>query len=65
MASAAESECGSLYINAQHAVPFITTLEELGHKQRAVPIRTDNSIAKGIMNQQIKQKRSKAFDMRF
>ena len=65
MASAAESECGSLNIKTQHAVPFITTLEELGHEQRAVPIRTDNSTAKGIMNQQIKQKRSKAFDMRF
>ena len=34
--SAAKSECGSLYINAQHAVPFITTLEELGCKQQAV-----------------------------
>ena len=32
MASVAESECGSLYINAQHAVPFIITLEELGHE---------------------------------
>ena len=65
MSSAAEAECGSLYMNAQHAVPHITTLEELGHKQRPVPIKTDNSTANGIMNKTIKRKRSKAFDMRF
>ena len=50
MASAAEAECGALYVNAQDAVQFITTLEELGHRQKSVPIRTDNSTAKGIMN---------------
>ena len=65
MSSAAESECGSLYMNARETIPFIITLEELGHKQLAVPIKTDNSTAKGIMNKEIKQKRSKSFDMRF
>lgn len=42
MASAAESECGSSYINAQHTVLYpssqLTLLEELGHKQQAVLI---------------------------
>ena len=52
MGSAAEAECGGLYMK----VPFITTLEELGHKQDAVPIKTDNSTAEGIMNNKIKQK---------
>ena len=65
MGSAAEAECGGLYMNAQEAVPFITTLEELRHKQHPVSLRTNNSTANGIMNQQIKQKWSKAFDMRF
>ena len=65
MSSVADVECGSLYINAQNAIPHITTLEELGHKQRPVPIKTDNSTANGIMNKTIKRKRSKAFDMRF
>ena len=50
MGSAAEAECGGLYMNAQEAVPFITTLEELGHKQRPVSLQT-NSTANGIMNQ--------------
>ena len=40
-------------------------MEELGHKQDAVPLKTDNSTAEGIMNKTIKQKRSKAMDMRF
>ena len=65
MGSAAEAECGSLYMNAQDAVPFITTLKELGHKQQPVTMRTDNSTAKGFMNREIKQKRSKAFDKSF
>lgn len=65
MGSAAEAECGGLYMNAQEAVPFITTLEELGHKQDAVPIKTDNNTAEGIMNNKIKQKMSNAMDKQF
>ena len=40
-------------------------LTELGHKQPATPIKTDNSTAHGIVTNTIKQKRSKAMDMRF
>ena len=65
MSSASEAECGALYMNAQEAIPFITTLEELGHKQKPVRIKTDNSTAYGIMNKIIKRKRSKSFDMKF
>ena len=56
MSSAAEAECGSLYINAPNAIPRITILEELGYKQRPVPIKTENSAANGIMNKTIKRK---------
>ena len=63
MASASEAECSGLFMNAQEAIPFITTLEELGHKQGPVPLQTDNSTANGIMNPTIKRKRSKSFDM--
>jgi hypothetical protein len=35
----------------------------LGHQQPATPLRTDNSTAFGILNETIKQKRSKAMDM--
>ena len=65
MASAAESEVGALFVNAQDIVPIRTTLIELGHPQPPTPIQTDNSTAAGFANDTIKQKRSKAMDMRF
>ena len=42
MSSAAESELGSLYINARKAVEERNILEELGHPQPPPPIQTDN-----------------------
>jgi hypothetical protein len=65
MQSAAEAECGGLYMNAKEAVPMRITLEELDHPQPATPIRTDNSTADGIMNKTVKQKQSKSMDVRF
>ena len=67
MSSAAEAECGGLYLNAHESVPMTTTLVELGHPQPkdGTPIRTDNSTAAGIMNKTVKQKKSKSMDMRF
>jgi hypothetical protein len=38
---------------------------ELGHKQLVTPLRTDNSTAFGILNETIKQKRSKSMDMKY
>jgi hypothetical protein len=37
----------------------------MGHPQPPTPIETDNNTAAGIANDSIKQKRSKAMDMRF
>ena len=54
MASAAEAEVGGLFINGQAACP----LKNWG-------IVTDNQCAEGIANDTVKQKRSKAIDMRF
>jgi hypothetical protein len=65
IASAAEAETGGLYMNAQEAVPERVTAEELGHIQPSTPLVTDNSSADGIMNKTVKQKQSKAMDMRF
>ena len=65
MASAAEAEVGLLFLNAQDAIPLIITSEKLGHKQEAIPLKTDNSTATadGILNKTIQQKMSKAFDI--
>jgi hypothetical protein len=65
VASAAESEIGACFQNSQSGAPLIVTLTELGHIQPPTPLRTDNSTAFGILNETIKQKKSKATDMRY
>ncbi|CAJ1934140.1 unnamed protein product [Cylindrotheca closterium] len=65
LASAAEAELAGLFINGQEAIPERVTLAELGHPQGPTPLTTDNATANGIANDSIKQKRSKAMDMRF
>jgi hypothetical protein len=65
LSSAAEAELAGLFLNGKEAVPERITLEELGHLQPPTPIVTDNSTASGIANDSMKQRRSKAMDMRF
>jgi hypothetical protein len=65
VASAAESEVGVCFHNAQSGALLRVTLTELGHTQPPTPLRTDNSTAFGILNETIKQKLSKAMDMRY
>jgi hypothetical protein len=65
VASAAESEVGACFQNAQTAAPLRVTLLELGHTQQSTPLRTDNYTAYGILNKTIKQKRSKSMDMKY
>jgi hypothetical protein len=65
VASAAESEVGACFHNAQSGAPLRVTLTELGHMQPPTPLRTDNSTAFVIANETIKQKLSKAMDIRY
>ena len=65
MGSAAEAEIGAAYINSQEAVPIRNLLRKLGHPQPATPIQVDNSTADGFAKDTIKQKRTKAINMRF
>ena len=50
MSSAAEAKLRALYIMAQEAVYIRHILKEIGHKQPATPIQTDNSTAEGVIN---------------
>ena len=52
-------------MNAQESLPIRVCLEEMGHPQPPTPIQVDNTTAVGFANKTIKQKRSKAIDMRF
>eukprot|EP00957_Ditylum_brightwellii_P097858 7452083-Ditylum_brightwellii.AAC.1 len=65
MASSAEAELGALFINAKKGEELRTALEEMGHVQPPAPIMTDNSTACGIINGTMKQRRTRAIDMRF
>ena len=65
MSSATEAELGGLYIAARECVYIRLVLEEMGHKQPATPVQTDNSTAEGVINSKVQPKRTKAMDMRF
>jgi hypothetical protein len=65
MASASEAKVGALFVNGQTAEVLCTTLQEMGHPQPPTPMQTDNSTAFGIVNSSIRQRRSRAMDMRF
>jgi hypothetical protein len=65
MSSAAEAKLGALYINARKAIPIRQLLEEIGHKQPATPIQTDNSTAFGMVTNNIQPRHTKAMDMIF
>jgi len=65
VSSAAEAELGALFHNAQDICPIHMALDKLGHPQPATPLQTDNNTTSGIVNDTVKQWRSKAVDMRF
>ena len=65
MASVAEAEFGTIFINAKKAMPIHTTLTEMGCPQVPAPIQVDNSTAVGIATNTITQKKSKTMDMQF
>jgi hypothetical protein len=66
VSSAGEAEYAALFAGGQHAASLGTILSDLGHPQPPTIIMCDNTCAIGIVNDSIKQKRSKTIiDMRF
>jgi Reverse transcriptase (RNA-dependent DNA polymerase) len=65
VSSAAEAELAGIFHNCKEACALRTMLEEMGHPQPPTMVVTDNSTAAGIANDSVKQKQSKAMDMRF
>jgi hypothetical protein len=65
VSSASEAEIAALFINARAALPLRVALEEMGHRQPATKLITDNSTADGILNGKIKQNQSKGIDMQY
>ena len=65
MSSAAETEIAAAFENAKEAIPIRNTLKFLNHPQPPTPVQVDNTTAVSFANKELKQKRSKAIDMRF
>ena len=67
VSSAAEAETGAAFYNSKEAIPIIRTLEALGHPQPpdGVPFKMDNAVTNGFIHSNIRQKRSKSWDMRY
>ena len=65
VASAAEAETGGIFNNCQIGIHIKRLLEVLGHQQRDIPVKTDNATACAFANNTFRQKRSKAWDMRY
>jgi hypothetical protein len=65
VASAAEAEVAATFVSGQDGSHIRNILHFLGHQQPPTLIQTNNSVAKGIIDNTVKQKRSKAIDMRY
>jgi hypothetical protein len=65
VSSVAETEFGALFVNSKEGTVTRTTLAEMGHNQDATELKTDNTTTYGIINNTVRQKRSKAMDMIF
>ena len=65
VASAAEAEVAGVFYNTQTAILVRRILHALGHVQPPTPVKTDNSTANGFIHNNIHQKRSKSWDMRY
>jgi hypothetical protein len=65
MSSEAEAEIGAVFKNAKEGAVLRTTLQEVGHPQPPTPMEADNTTATGYSHGTIKQKHTKAIDIRF
>ena len=64
LASAAECETATLFLNCQTTIVLRIAAKEMGHPQPATPMRIDNTTANNYVHNNLQQKKSKAFDMR-
>ncbi len=65
MTSAAEAETAGVFGNGQEIIACRISLHALNHPQPATPLKTDNSTSNSFVHANIKQRRSKTWDMRW
>ena len=62
---AAEAECGGIFNNVRAALVLKRIFEGIGHPQRPIGIKTDNNTANAFAYENMRSKRSKAWDMQY
>ena len=62
VASSAEAETSALFHNAQTALPIRYLLQQIGHPQPPTPFKTDNKTANAFVHQEMRHKKSKAWN---
>jgi hypothetical protein len=65
VSSSCEAEYGTLYTNGRAGIQIRNTLADLGFPQDATIGEADNRIAVNLVNDDAKQRRAKAIDMRY
>jgi hypothetical protein len=65
VSSVSVAEFGARFVTATEGTITRTSLSEIGHKQDATELKTDNTTSYDIINTTVQQKRSKAMDMIF
>ena len=64
MSLAAEAELCALFVNCREVIPAQIVLEDMGHKQTTTHMKTDNTTAIGVENNNIVSKRLNSMDTR-
>ena len=64
VASAVEAETRGIFHNAQTSLLIRFLLEQMGHPQSPIPLKTDNKIAEAFIQQKMCHKKPKSWDMR-
>ena len=59
-----EAELGESFVNCQIGATLIISLEERGHQKPPSPVVTDSATSDGFVNDNIRQIKSRAIDMR-
>ena len=65
MASAVEAKTGAIFLNSQQSVPIRMAIVKMGHPQPPTLIKTNSATSYVILAGNMRQKRSKDFDVRF
>ena len=65
MVSTTEAEITAVFCSCQEVLPLRQALIFMGHPQPPIPVQVDNEYAVRILMESVKQRKSKAMDMRF